>query len=123
MDHPARGAGCAGGQDGALIGPLAIRRMENGVFRIEAYPVFEVPSSDPADLQRATQRIADFLETAIRAAPQQWYSFKPMWPDDPGEARQLEARAATMLAGRRATAPPTDGDQAPRTDGDQAPRT
>ena len=36
----------------------------------------------------------------MRAAPAQWYSFKPMWPADPDEAADLAARAAIMLAGR-----------------------
>ncbi len=35
----------------------------------------------------ATQRIAAWLERSIEAAPEQWYSFKPIWPDDPAEAR------------------------------------
>lgn len=89
---------------GALIGPLAIRRMDDGRFRCEVHDVFEVPSSDPAEIQRATQRIADFLEGAVRSAPEQWYSFKPMWPDDPAEALELEARAAAMLDGTPASA-------------------
>ena len=66
---------------------------------------FTVPSSDPADIQRATQRIADALEATIAAAPEQWYSFKPMWPDDPAEARALEARATAMLRLGRPAAP------------------
>jgi hypothetical protein len=49
--------------------------------------------------QRASQAIADALQRTIAAAPEQWYSFKPMWPADPGEARELEERAARMLAG------------------------
>ena len=61
---------------------------------------FVVPSSGPADLQRATQRIADALERTVAAAPEQWYSFKPIWPSDPAEARELEERAAAMLAGQ-----------------------
>jgi lauroyl/myristoyl acyltransferase len=95
---------------GALIGPLAIRRMGDGRFRCEMHDVFEVPSSDPAEIQRGTQRIADFLESAVRAAPEQWYCFKPMWPDDPDEALKLEARAAAMLDGTPAAVagPPVD---------------
>ncbi|MCJ7711895.1 MAG: lysophospholipid acyltransferase family protein [Chloroflexi bacterium] len=84
---------------GAIIAPLAIRRTPGGRFRIEAHESFTVPSSSPADLQRATQRIADALEATVRAAPAQWYSFKPMWPSDADEAAELEARAATMLVG------------------------
>jgi len=82
---------------GAIIAPVAIRRVDGGRFRIEAHEPFGVPSSSPADLQRATQRVADAIGATIRAAPHQWYSFKPMWPDDPEETRELEARAAAML--------------------------
>jgi KDO2-lipid IV(A) lauroyltransferase len=85
---------------GAIIAPLAIRRTPQGTLRMEGHEAFTVPSSDPADIQRATQRIADFLEATVAAAPEQWYSFKPMWPNTDEEARELEARAAAMLAGR-----------------------
>ena len=85
---------------GAIIAPLAIRRTDHGTLRLVGHEAFTVPSSDPADIQRATQRIADFLEQTVGAAPEQWYSFKPMWPDTEEEARELEARAAAMLAGR-----------------------
>jgi KDO2-lipid IV(A) lauroyltransferase len=80
-------------KSGALIAPLAIRRLPDGRYAIEPHGEFTVPSSDEADLQRATQRIADALEATIAAAPEQWYSFKPQWPDDPAEGRALEARA------------------------------
>ncbi|OGO56027.1 MAG: hypothetical protein A2V85_02570 [Chloroflexi bacterium RBG_16_72_14] len=84
---------------GALIAPLAIRRTGHGRFRIELHEPFLVPSSHQADLQRATQRVADALQSTVAAAPEQWYSFKPMWPHDPEEARHLEDRAGRMLAG------------------------
>jgi lauroyl/myristoyl acyltransferase len=83
---------------GAIIAPLAIRRTPTGTFRLVGQEPFTVPSSSPADLQRATQRIADFLEETILAAPEQWYSFKPVWPATEAEALALEARAAAMLA-------------------------
>jgi KDO2-lipid IV(A) lauroyltransferase len=86
-------------KSGAIIAPLAIRRTGEGRFRIEAHGHFTVPSSRPDDLQRATQRIAEALEQTVAAAPEQWYSFKPLWPDDPAEGGRLEARAAAMLAG------------------------
>jgi len=97
---------------GARLAFMAVRRTRDGRFRIETPGSFEVPSSDPADLQRATQRIADALEATIAAAPAQWYSFKPMWPDDPVEAAELEVRAGAMLAGRPdpgSSRPPRDG--------------
>ena len=87
---------------GAVIAPMAVRRTADGRFRVDADEVFGVPSSSPADLQRATQRIADSLERTVAAAPEQWYSFKPIWPSDPDEARDLEERAAAMLAGATA---------------------
>lgn len=84
---------------GAVIAFMAVRRTTDGHFHIDADEVFGVPSSRPADLQLATQRIADSLERTIAAAPEQWYSFKPIWPSDPAEARELGERAAAMLAG------------------------
>jgi len=88
---------------GAVIVFMAVRRTADGHFHIDADDVFRVPSSGLADLQRATQRIADSLERTIAAAPEQWYSFKPIWPSDPAEARDLGERAAAMLAGSPAT--------------------
>ncbi len=87
-------------KSGAMIVPIAIRRDAAGRFHIELDEHFTVPSSAPADLLGATQRIADFLERAVAEAPEQWYSFKPVWPADPGEGLALEARAAAMRADR-----------------------
>jgi hypothetical protein len=42
--------------------------------------------------------MADALQRSIAAAPDQWYSFKPMWPSTTDEAASLEARAGRMLA-------------------------
>jgi phosphatidylinositol dimannoside acyltransferase len=96
---------------GAMIVFMAVRRAPDGRFHVDPDEMFGVASSDPADLQRATQRIADSLERTIAAAPEQWYSFKPMWPSDPAESAELEARAAAMLAGRTAdrAAPADEG--------------
>ena len=55
---------------------------------------------DPADLQRATQRIADALAVTIGHAPEEWYSFKPIWPATQDEALDLERRALAMQAGK-----------------------
>ena len=78
--------------------PLSIRRMPDHRFHVSYGDVITVPSSSPADLQRATQAIADSLQATVGAAPEQWYSFKPMWPPTDEEAAELEARAAAMLA-------------------------
>lgn len=90
---------------GAIIAPMVVRRTGRGHFRVEATEAFTVPSSSPADLQRATQRIADALEKTVAAAPEQWYSFKPIWPSDAAETAELERRAMEMLAGRPGTSP------------------
>ncbi len=83
---------------GSRILPVAIRRASDGFFHISYAPVIEVATAAPADLQRATQAVADALAEMIAAAPHQWYSFKPMWPSTPEEAADLEQRAAAMLA-------------------------
>jgi len=85
---------------GATILPVTISRRENGRLRAAFDEPIRVASSSPEDLQRATQRMADALQRTIAGAPEQWYSFKPMWPDTSEEAALLEARAAGMLAGR-----------------------
>jgi hypothetical protein len=59
----------------------------------------DVASTDPATIQRATQALADALTATIAAAPEQWYSFKPMWPASADEAADLERRATLMQAG------------------------
>jgi lauroyl/myristoyl acyltransferase len=88
---------------GANIGFMEVRRTPDGRFVVESEEAFTVPSSNPADLQQATQRIADALERTIARAPAQWYSFKPMWPDTEAESAELERRANEMLAGRPGT--------------------
>ena len=84
---------------GSRILPLAIRRQPDGDFAVTWSEPIEVLSSAPAEIQAATQAVADALAATIGAAPQQWYSFKPMWPETPEEAAELARRAATMQAG------------------------
>ncbi len=83
----------------SLILPVSIRRRGDGrTFHITWGEPIEVPSSAPADLLAATQRIADQLAESIAQAPEQWYSFKPIWPLDPDESAGHERRAAAMAA-------------------------
>jgi hypothetical protein len=79
--------------------------------------VITVPSASDADVARATQQIADALQATIAAAPEQWYSFKPMWPPTPEEASELEARATRMLGGPG----PTDAPRLPGGDASAQP--
>ena len=82
------------------IVPIITTRLPDGRLRVGWADPIEVPSTDPADLQRATQRIADALALTISPAPEEWYSFKPMWPATGDEAFDLERRALEMQAGR-----------------------
>jgi KDO2-lipid IV(A) lauroyltransferase len=84
---------------GSRILPIMIRRVEDGTFQVRWPEPIDIEAGDPASLQRATQRLADALEATVAAAPDQWYSFKPIWPADEAEARDLERRAKRMLAG------------------------
>jgi KDO2-lipid IV(A) lauroyltransferase len=85
---------------GSRILPILIRQVEDGTFQVRWQEPIDLDGADPASLQRATQRLADALEATVSAAPDQWYSFKPIWPADDDEARDLERRASAMLAGR-----------------------
>jgi lauroyl/myristoyl acyltransferase len=81
------------------IMPVTIRRRGDDRFELSWGEPFSVASSSAPDLQRATQRIADELARSIGVAPDQWYSFKPLWPDTPEESALHERRAQAMLAG------------------------
>jgi lauroyl/myristoyl acyltransferase len=84
---------------GSRIMPITIRRRSDGTFLVTWPGVIDLTSGDPAELQRATQSIADALASTIAAAPEQWYSFKPIWPSTAAEAADLERRATLMQSG------------------------
>lgn len=85
---------------GSRILPVTIHRNEDRrTFSLSWTDPIEVSSGDPASLQRATQAMADAFAASVAPSPEQWYSFKPIWPSDPAESAALEARAARMLAG------------------------
>jgi KDO2-lipid IV(A) lauroyltransferase len=80
---------------GAPIVHIAIRRSEDRkTFQVTYSDPIEVRSNDAAELRRATQAIADALAATIAAAPEQWYSFKPVWPSTAEEQAALAERAA-----------------------------
>jgi len=86
---------------GSTILPITARRRADGTFFVTHEPPIRVASTDAAELARATQAIADALERNIGAAPEQWYSFKPMWPTNEEERNDLASRTAVAptLAG------------------------
>jgi phosphatidylinositol dimannoside acyltransferase len=83
----------------SVVLPITIRRQPDDTFHVSWSSPVEIPSADPADLQRGTQAIADALAATIAAAPDQWYSFKPIWPSTAEEAADLARRASLMGAG------------------------
>ncbi len=83
---------------GAIILPVAAFHdaATNGYHHVTSSPL-EVSDASPRSIAIATQAIADALESFVRAAPEQWHTFKPMWPAGDAESRRLEARAMSML--------------------------
>jgi KDO2-lipid IV(A) lauroyltransferase len=82
---------------GAPIVHVAIRRSLDGrTFQVTHSDPIEVASSEPAELRRATQAIADALAATIAAAPEQWYSFKAIWPPTAEEQAALAERAGAL---------------------------
>jgi len=86
------------GRHGSTIVPVVITRLPDGRFRANASDPIEVASTEPSEVARATQEIANALERFIAVAPEQWYIFKPIWPTTPDEERNL-ATAVAALAG------------------------
>jgi len=83
---------------GAWILPVVVRRQSDGRFFVTHDEPIQVASTDEAEVQRATQALAAALERTIAAAPDQWYNFKPIWPETDAEMADLAARAARTAA-------------------------
>jgi KDO2-lipid IV(A) lauroyltransferase len=84
---------------GSRLLPITIRRRPDDTFLVTWPGPIDLSSPGPDELQRATQAMADALASTIAAAPDQWYSFKPIWPATAEEAADLERRATLMQAG------------------------
>ena len=65
---------------GAPMLPVAARRMADERFLGAGLPLVRCSSTEPAELYRATQQLADELASVIREDPGQWYMFRPVWP-------------------------------------------
>ena len=81
----------------AVIVPVVCRRLGDGKYRAFHYDPIEVADTSDAEMQRATQLIADALEDMISSAPEQWYSFKPIWPQTVQEKQALAERAMSIV--------------------------
>jgi lauroyl/myristoyl acyltransferase len=79
---------------GASIVALAVIRERTAHFRVLLGERIRVASTEPAELQRATQALAVDLEQMIRRAPDQWIVFKPIWPVNTADRAALATRVA-----------------------------
>lgn len=68
---------------GAPIIVAVTRRERDNTFRGTALPPIFVERTKQAaaDLERATQAVVHALEGLVRPDPDQWYIFRPMWPE------------------------------------------
>jgi KDO2-lipid IV(A) lauroyltransferase len=83
---------------GAAIFPVGSRRTDDDRLEAWGMPVIRATSTEPAEVYRATQALADALGQVIAADPGQWYMFRPVWPQTDAD------RAAAAAALERARA-------------------
>lgn len=69
---------------GAEIVPAyMIRRPDKSFESILFPPIRWTPSGNrEQDIQNIMQKLMDTLQSAVNMRPDQWYMFRPMWPDD-----------------------------------------
>jgi phosphatidylinositol dimannoside acyltransferase len=82
---------------GAPLLPVACRRTDDDRFVASGLPYVHCTSTEPAELYRATQAVADALSGVIAEDPGQWYMFRPVWPRTDAD----RDRAAKALAAAR----------------------
>ncbi len=85
-------------KSGAPMLPVACRRLPDDRFSARGLPLIHCASTEPREIQRATQAVADALAEVIVEDPGQWYMFRPVWPES--EADRAAARAALEAARR-----------------------
>ena len=83
---------------GAPLLPVWCRRDGSDRFDARGLPFVRCASTDPAEIYRATQAVADALGGIIADDPGQWYMFRPVWPQT--DADRERARAALAAARR-----------------------
>jgi phosphatidylinositol dimannoside acyltransferase len=80
---------------GAPLLTVACRRTPDDRFVSRGLPIIHCGSTEPAEVYRATQAVADELTAIIAEDPGQWYMFRPVWPrTDADRDRAREALAA-----------------------------
>jgi lauroyl/myristoyl acyltransferase len=83
---------------GAPMLPVACRRLADDRLEARGLPLIHCAGTDPAEIHRATQVLADELGQVLAEDPGQWYMFRPVWPTT--DADRARARAALEAARR-----------------------
>jgi KDO2-lipid IV(A) lauroyltransferase len=83
---------------GAPMLPVACRRTDDDRFTARGLPIIHCASTEPAEMYRATQQLADELGQVLAEDPGQWYMFRPVWPET--DAERTHAREALAAARR-----------------------
>ena len=83
---------------GAPLLAVACRRTEDDRFVTRGLPLIHCAGTDPVEIQRATQAVADELSSVIAEDPGQWYMFRPVWPQTDADRRHA---AEALAAARR----------------------
>lgn len=81
---------------GAPMVPVYCRRTSDERFHARGLPLIRCASEEPGEIYRATQALADALGEVIRENPEQWYMFRPIWPQT--DADRAWARTALEAA-------------------------
>ncbi|MDQ3881150.1 MAG: lysophospholipid acyltransferase family protein, partial [Chloroflexota bacterium] len=85
-------------KSGTPMLPVHVRRTGDDRFVARGLPLVTASTTDPYELHRATQELADALSGVIAADPGQWYIFRRIWPRTDADRRF--ARAALDAARR-----------------------
>jgi KDO2-lipid IV(A) lauroyltransferase len=84
-------------RSGAPVVPFVCRRLPDDRYRVEVQPPlrFEATDDKDRDVERLAQAIMDRFDPILRAAPEQWYLFSPMWHHE----GQAAAESTLAVAG------------------------
>ena len=69
---------------GAIVLPVGTYFASGVGHAFEVHPPLEIPDIPDQDerVRAGTQRLAEFIETIVRKAPDQWHLVVPNWPSD-----------------------------------------
>ncbi len=83
---------------GAVLLPIHARRGTDGRLVARGFPIVQAQGTEPAEVYRVTQEVANSLGSVIAEDPGQWYMFRAVWPRTATE--QTEAATALDRARR-----------------------